>query len=98
MATMFKHKTASIPSLAAARPDVPAALDDLFTRMMAKEPADRIQTMAEVVRALEFVAASLSGSAATSSPAIAPRDVNRPRRQQWKPGKCSTRFWRVQRG
>jgi len=59
MATMFKHKLAPIPSLVKARPDVPAALEAAFFRMMAKEPAERFQTMAEVVRALEAVAASI---------------------------------------
>jgi serine/threonine protein kinase/DNA-binding response OmpR family regulator len=70
MATMFKHKMAPIPSLVQGRADVPPALDALFARMMAKEPADRYQSMAEVVRVLEEIEASLPpASAASSAPA-----------------------------
>jgi serine/threonine protein kinase len=58
MATMFKHKMAPIPSLTEARPEVPAALDAAFRRMLAKEPADRFQSMAEVVQTLEAISAS----------------------------------------
>ncbi len=59
VAIMFKHKLEPIPSLKAVRPDVPDALEEIYLRMMAKDPAERIQTMAEVVRALEAVAASV---------------------------------------
>jgi serine/threonine protein kinase len=46
---MLRHCTDPPPSLRAARPDAPAALDAILTRMLAKSPADRPQTMAEVV-------------------------------------------------
>ena len=69
MAIMFKHKMAPIPSLVKARPDVPVALDEVFSRMMAKEPADRFQTMAEVVRALEAIEAKLPATG-TAAPAV----------------------------
>jgi CheY-like chemotaxis protein/tRNA A-37 threonylcarbamoyl transferase component Bud32 len=59
MATLLQHRDAPIPSLVAARPDVPAALDTAYRRMLAKAPADRFQTMTEVVRALEIVEAGL---------------------------------------
>jgi serine/threonine protein kinase len=59
VAIMFKHKLDPIPSLKALRPDVPDALEETYFRMMAKDPAERIQTMAEVVHALEGVAANL---------------------------------------
>jgi serine/threonine protein kinase len=57
MATLLKHREAPIPSLAAVRPDVPVELDAVFRRMVAKAPADRFQTMTEVLLALETVAA-----------------------------------------
>lgn len=53
MAVLLKHRDAAIPSLSAARPDVPAALDALDKRMMAKKPEERPQTMTEVIRELE---------------------------------------------
>ncbi len=59
MATLLKHRDASIVSLAEARPEIPARLDALFQRMMAKKPAERPQTMSEVVRELEAILAAL---------------------------------------
>jgi serine/threonine protein kinase len=59
MAIMFKHKLDAIPSLSKSRQEVPEELDAAFQRMMAKEPADRFQTMTEVVKTLEGIAASL---------------------------------------
>jgi serine/threonine-protein kinase len=58
MSTLLKHAHAPVPSLRAARPEVPAALDVLFRHMVAKWPDDRCQSMAEVVRALETVLAA----------------------------------------
>jgi CheY-like chemotaxis protein len=59
MAVLLKHRDGPIPSLAATRPDVPAALDAVFRRMLAKAPADRVQTMTEVVQTLETILANL---------------------------------------
>lgn len=59
MATLFKHRQDPIPSLEKARSDVPAALDAVFRRMMAKTRAERYQTMTEVIEALETVQAGL---------------------------------------
>jgi serine/threonine protein kinase len=67
MDTLLKHRDAPIPSLTAVRGDVPAELDDLFRRMMAKTIAGRVQTMAEVVQGLEAVQA-MFGDTATMSP------------------------------
>jgi serine/threonine protein kinase len=52
MATLLKHRDAPVPSLRAARPDVPAELDQVFQRMLAKTPDGRVATMAEVTHAL----------------------------------------------
>ena len=51
------HRKAPIPSLKDARPSVPAYLDDLFMRMLAKDPADRPRTMASVVASTELALA-----------------------------------------
>jgi serine/threonine-protein kinase len=61
MGTLLKHRDEPIPSLTGAAKDVPAALDAVFRRMMAKAPTDRFQSMTEVVRTLEAVAAGLGG-------------------------------------
>ncbi|HVL15156.1 MAG TPA: FtsK/SpoIIIE domain-containing protein [Gemmata sp.] len=44
------------PSPAAKRPEVPAPLDELVRRLLARSPADRYQTAAEVAAALDRVA------------------------------------------
>lgn len=55
VAILLKHRDAPIPSLCAVRPDVPARLDQLFQRMLAKQPEQRIQTMSAVVAELDVV-------------------------------------------
>jgi serine/threonine-protein kinase len=42
-------------------PDLPPALDELILRALAKDPADRFQTAAEMQAALELVGAKLGG-------------------------------------
>jgi serine/threonine protein kinase len=57
-----EHRQAPIPSLKAARPSVPDYLEDLFLRMLAKDPADRPPTMASVIAKTELaLAASRAG-------------------------------------
>jgi CheY-like chemotaxis protein len=63
MAVLLKHLDAPIPSLCAARSDVPAALDALFMGMLAKQPESRIASMTEVVKRLEQVQAELRNAA-----------------------------------
>lgn len=53
---LMKHRDAPIPLLAEARPEVPPQLDDLFRRMMAKEPDERVQHMSDVVTELAAIA------------------------------------------
>ena len=59
MAILLKHRDGEIPQLSAARPDLPPQLDDLFRRMLAKKPEQRVQHMSEVVAELEAIAATL---------------------------------------
>ena len=62
VATLLAHEEDPIPSLCVQRDDVPRALDELFERMLAKDPEDRPATMAEVVKALEVCVLSESSS------------------------------------
>lgn len=50
---LLAHQSDPIPSLCAARNDVPAQLDAVFQKMVAKRGIDRYQTMTEVITALE---------------------------------------------
>jgi len=72
MNRMLAHREVPIPSLTAARPDCPEALDSLFRRMVAKAVADRPQSMTEVVRSLGQLMTSAS-SPATARQAAAGR-------------------------
>jgi len=47
-----KHQMVAPPTARSERPELPAALDDLIAKMLAKDPAQRPQTMMAVQRAL----------------------------------------------
>jgi serine/threonine protein kinase len=55
LSKMKAHALLPPPPLKQARPDVPDALADIVGRMLAKAPADRIQTPGEVARLLETI-------------------------------------------
>ena len=57
MEKLLAHREQPIPSLTASNPELPAALDDVFSRMVAKNAQERYQTMGEVLRDLAKVAA-----------------------------------------
>jgi hypothetical protein len=69
MARMLAHRETSIPSLVEARPGVPKELDAIFKKMVAKEPADRYQTGAELLEALETI--QVEGEEVESEPSVA---------------------------
>jgi hypothetical protein len=47
------HREQPIPSLRATRPEISPEFDEIFARMLAKKPADRYQSMGELIVALE---------------------------------------------
>jgi serine/threonine protein kinase len=49
---ILAHRESPIPSIGKLRPDAPAALDFVLRRMMEKSPADRQQSMTEVIAEL----------------------------------------------
>jgi serine/threonine protein kinase len=59
MKRLLAHREQPLPSLCQKRPDVPPALDVVFRRMVAKQPADRYQSMGDVIAALQSCAAGL---------------------------------------
>lgn len=59
---LIAHRQRPIPSLRVARSDVPPALDAIFHRMIAKNPADRFASMGELLAALDSLA--IPGAAA----------------------------------
>jgi serine/threonine protein kinase len=68
MAILLQHREAPLPSLGAARPDVPTVLEAVFRKMAAKKPEDRYQTMTEVVHALERLAPAPPAPPASTRP------------------------------
>jgi hypothetical protein len=47
--------TDAAPSLRLSRPDAPEALEQVYERMLAKEPAQRLGSMSEVIASLEML-------------------------------------------
>ena len=81
---LMAHQKQQPPPIAKERPDVPADLVAICTKMMAKRPADRYQSMAEVADALRRWLADNRQSSQGGGSGIGGRAVLRP-----SPGGCS---------
>jgi len=53
MQKILAHKQTPVPSLAALREEIPASLDIVFQKMLAKDPAARYQSAEELIAALQ---------------------------------------------
>ena len=73
---IIAHREHPIPSLRGLRPDVPAELDGLFQRLVAKQAEDRPQTMGEVLAELQRLP-NLPTVSPTPEPGVE-RDAGRP--------------------
>lgn len=74
MARLMAHANNPIPPLRAVHELVPAALDAAYQKMVAKKPADRFQSMGEVIAVLSACQRVGTGAAATSAPLAAPSE------------------------
>jgi serine/threonine protein kinase len=75
IAIVLEHMTAPVPSVRSLRPDVPEEVNRIIARCMAKEPRDRYQTAAELVRAID---AALGKRVAPSPEPVSPARVGPP--------------------
>lgn len=75
---ILAHRRNEIPSLRAARPDVPEALERAFRRMVAKRPEDRFPTMNDVAADLEKVLAQLIVQTVVSPPMVSSAPIMSP--------------------
>ena len=87
LAIMTAHLTAPPPSASAARPGLPAAVDAVLARAMAKDPAARYPTCTQFVAAL---AAALPAPRRTQ-PSSRPRT-------RWRSGSGPGTTWYARRG
>jgi eukaryotic-like serine/threonine-protein kinase len=100
MAVASRHVRDPVPSVRARRPDVPARVDAVLTRSMAKRPADRYPSMAALAAALESCLAGMEPGTGADQEATdllegpAARTVAQPRAEA-RPTRRRSRFGRL---
>lgn len=81
-ALIHKHLNEVAPPLRSLRPDIPPALDDLISRMLAKQPADRPQRVGDIPDLFDKAIALHDLAAATEAPTLdAPPGAQYPQAQ-----------------
>ena len=75
---LLAHMERPAPGLRLARPDVPAALDETYERMMAKRPEDRPESMTKLVSLLEAAKDALAQAPAPARGAAAAAPKSKP--------------------
>jgi eukaryotic-like serine/threonine-protein kinase len=90
VAVAMRHVNDPVPSVTAARPDVPLRVDAALRRAMAKDPDDRFQTMDELVAELSACLEGLGDldddRTVIVAPPVEPRArPRRRRRRRWSP-------------
>jgi serine/threonine protein kinase len=75
MAILLKHREAPPPSLCTARSEIPASLDSIFRRMVAKKLEERFSSMAEVAQALESLQLGPQLQAKPTTPSTTARSI-----------------------
>ncbi len=79
VAVAMRHVNEPVPSVLDRRPDVPVRLDLAIQRAMAKDPADRFDSMNEFVAELEACLAEVDGSDEGATMIVRPQRVRRPK-------------------
>lgn len=73
---VMAHHKQDVPSLSVIRPDASEELDRLFSKMIAKRPEDRFQSMAEVEAAIARIAPAHVDTPITNEPVTATQDLS----------------------
>ena len=89
MKKLLAHREQAFPPLRQIRPDAPASFELLYSRMVAKDPGHRYQTLAEAAADLEACAEGLDRSGDLGWAAFAPAIEDS--RQERPPADISTR-------
>jgi len=79
VAVMWAHKNAPLPAPSTLRPGLPAAVDEVVARGLAKEPAHRYGSAGELAEAILVATADLG------APSIPVRETDQQREQQHPP-------------
>ncbi|MDP6114703.1 MAG: protein kinase [Planctomycetota bacterium] len=92
MEVMMKHVTAPIPSVLDEREDVPADIDEIVKKMLAKKPDDRFETVAEIMNSLSGFVSAMSGEVPAMTESLPPDMVACPNTSCGKPNRRGAKW------